>query len=227
MSVKSKYSVESIQKHETYDWLLFKHYAKRLTNIKYSFGLFDEKKYLSGICTFGIPAVSQWADNYLELNRLCVNEGLEKNVLSFFVSKCLKFLSDERIIVSFSDSNQNHNGYIYQATNWIYTGLSNKTHKLILNKKEYHPRHMNKSDEMFLNIVKPFKIDIEKYTRNQIWEKIGGTVLKQFGKHRYFYPKNKKQKKFILEKYNILPYPKGENKRYDANFKPQVQTKLF
>ncbi len=73
MSVKSKYSVESIQKHETYDWLLFKHYAKRLTNIKYSFGLFDEKKYLSGICTFGIPAVSQWADNYLELNRLCVN----------------------------------------------------------------------------------------------------------------------------------------------------------
>ena len=45
MSVKSKYSVESIQKHETYDWLLFKHYAKRLTNIKYSFGLFDEKKY--------------------------------------------------------------------------------------------------------------------------------------------------------------------------------------
>ena len=227
MSIVNKYTVESIPKHETHDWLLYKHYAKRLTNINYSFGLFNEKKYLIGVCTFGIPAVSQWTNNYLELNRLCVNEGLEKNVLSFFVSRCLKFLDNNRIIVSFSDQNQNHHGYIYQATNWIYTGLSNETYKLIFNEKEYHPRHMNKSDEMFLNIIKPFKINIEKYTRNEIWEKIGGTVIKQLGKHRYFYPKTKKQRKYIIQKWNVQPYPKGRNERYDASYKPQTQTKLF
>ena len=55
MSVKSKYSVESIPKYETYDWLLHKHYAKRIPSISYSFGLFDIDKILIGICTFGSP----------------------------------------------------------------------------------------------------------------------------------------------------------------------------
>ena len=27
--------------------------------------------------------------------------------------------------------------------------------------------------------------------------------------------------------YEIKPYPKGKNKRYDASYKPQVQAKLF
>ena len=49
-------------------------------------------------------------------------------------------------------------------------------------------------------------------------------------KHRYFYfLGNKTQKKQMLNnlKYKIMPYPKGENKRYDASYKPTVQTKLF
>jgi len=28
-------------------------------------------------------------------------------------------------------------------------------------------------------------------------------------------------------KYEIKPYPKGENKRYDASYKPKTQMKLF
>ena len=28
-------------------------------------------------------------------------------------------------------------------------------------------------------------------------------------------------------KMNIFPYPKGNNERYDASYKPQTQTKLF
>ena len=42
------------------------------------------------------------------------------------VSKCLKLLPRPMIIVSYSDTRQGHNGYIYQATNWIYTGLPKK-----------------------------------------------------------------------------------------------------
>jgi len=30
------------------------------------------------------------------------------------------------VVVSYADTSQNHHGYIYQATNWIYTGLSAK-----------------------------------------------------------------------------------------------------
>jgi len=49
-------------------------------------------------------------------------------------------------------------------------------------------------------------------------------------KHRYFYLLgNKKQKKEMKERlvYNIKPYPKGNNKRYDASYKPSTQQQLF
>ena len=49
-------------------------------------------------------------------------------------------------------------------------------------------------------------------------------------KHRYFYfIGNKKQKKEMRQNlaYQIEPYPKGNNKRYEANYKPDVQILLF
>jgi len=50
------------------------------------------------------------------------------------------------------------------------------------------------------------------------------------GKHRYFYlTGNKKLKKQKLNSipYKIQPYPKGDNKRYDASYKPDGQGVLF
>ena len=49
-------------------------------------------------------------------------------------------------------------------------------------------------------------------------------------KHRYFYfLGQKKQKKEMLENlaYDIEPYPKGNNKRYDSTYCPSTQTVLF
>ena len=50
--IKDKYKVESIKSQETYDWLLHKHYAKRIPPISYAFGLFKDKELL-GVCTYG------------------------------------------------------------------------------------------------------------------------------------------------------------------------------
>jgi len=63
-----------------------------------------------------------YQDHFLELNRLVIDEGSKKNVLSFFVSQTLKKLPCPNVVVSYADTSQNHHGYIYQATNWIYTG---------------------------------------------------------------------------------------------------------
>ena len=49
-------------------------------------------------------------------------------------------------------------------------------------------------------------------------------------KHRYImFLGSKTQKKNMLSnlKYEIKPYPKGQNKRYDASYNPTIQTKLF
>ena len=119
MSIKEKYQVKSIDKYLCKEWLLYKHYAKRIPSITYAFGLFNND--LIGVMTIGKPAspalcvgvCGESNSKYVyELNRLCVNDNLEKNVLSYFVSQSLKMLND-LILVSYADTKMNHNGYIY------------------------------------------------------------------------------------------------------------------
>jgi len=208
-----QYSVQSIEYYECKEWLLYKHYAKRIPNIMYCFGLFNENKILVGVCTFGKPA-SQYLCNgicglenskyVIELNRLITNNDLKKNSLSFFVSKCIKMLPN-CIIVSYADKGQNHNGYIYQATNFIYTGCT-KERTDINTEDGKHSRHYDK------------KID---YTKNR---------KLRTSKNRYVYfNANKKLKKKWLSQlnYKIENYPKEKNKNYKCEYKPNVQTKIF
>ena len=165
MCIKNKYVVKSIDSFLCKEWLLKKHYAKRLCSISFSFGLYDTNLILQGVCTFGMPPSSTLAesicgDEYsnivLELNRLVVNDGLEKNVLSYFVSSCLKSIPQPNIIVSFSDANMNHYGYIYQACNFLYTGESSNVTKFIdKNGDEFHFRnigHIQKKMTKEINI---------------------------------------------------------------------------
>jgi len=209
VSVKEKYKVKSIDSFQCKDWLLNKHYAKRIPSIEYSFGLFCGNV-LVGVCTFGQPASPNvnkgiCGDNYgkyvIELNRLVTDDGIDENCLSYFVGTCLRVLPKPKIVVSYSDSSM-HYGYIYQATNFIYTGSGEpRTHLAAEGGK--HPRHYVKENE----------------------ERIEWTP-----KHRYLYIVGNKQfKKEITNnlRYQVLPYPKGDNKRYDTSYKPNVQIGLF
>ena len=216
MSIKNKYIIESIPKNQTYDWLLNKHYAKRIPSITYAFGLYKDKV-LRGVCTFGSPPSNalcigvcgkDYSSLVIELNRLCVDEMSEKNITSYFLSSCLKRLPTELIIVSYADTSMNHHGYIYQATNWIYTGLSAKR------TERYDPDNPNKHSKTVTEAMNYLDLAIRERPQ----------------KHRYIYfngSKSFKKKMNRLLNYNIKPYPKGNNKRYDASYKPKVQGKLF
>ena len=158
--------VEKVSYKIAKKWLLNYHYAKRTCNIMHSFGLFIEDK-LSGVITFGMPPSStlcssicgnEFKKNVLELNRLITLDNLPKNSLSKFVSESIKMIGKDVIIVSFADANQNHNGYIYQATNFIYTGVSSNTSKLVDKfGKEFHFRnigHYQKNNKLNVSLVK-------------------------------------------------------------------------
>lgn len=225
VSVKAKYRVLPIGQFQCREWLLYKHYAKRIPMIEYSFGLYDDNV-LVGVCTFGSPprvmnngecVFNNYTVKTLELNRLCVNDGLEKNSLSFFVSKCLRLLPKPCCIVSYADFTFGHTGYIYQATNWVYAGL-NQIHErqVYLDGKEVHPR--TACSMGFTSISewaeKEPRVTLGEYTK----------------KHRYFkFLGNKSQVKAMRESfiYEIFPYPKGDNKRYDSSHKTSVQIPLF
>lgn len=214
MSIKEKYRVISIKPQLCKEWLLYKHYAHRIPQIIYSFGLYSSENILQGVITFGLPPSPElcyscgekFKSNFIELNRLCVNDGLEKNVTSFLVSQSLKQLPKPICVVSYADTAQSHTGYIYQATNWIYTGLSKEQYDLKIKGTNKHSRHVYDTKN----------IETERVKRSR--------------KHRYFYflgNKNQVKEMKASLKYPILPYPKGDNKRYDASYQTTNQETLF
>lgn len=56
MGIKEKYIIRSIDTMQCKEWLLYKHYAKRIPAIIHSFGLYTNDLILQGVCTFGTPA---------------------------------------------------------------------------------------------------------------------------------------------------------------------------
>jgi hypothetical protein len=203
MSIKYKWGVREISPPQTYDWILKKHYAHRIPSISYAFCLYDENKVMQGICTFGVPASHslcigicgvEYQELVLELNRLCLSEGLPQNSASFLVGRSIKLLSFPKILVSYADKGMGHIGFFYQATNWVYTGETNeRTDIATVGGK--HSRHYDKKSD---------------YNNRQL----------RTAKHRYIYfhrcPNIVKQSL----RYSILPYPKGDSQRYNADYEP-------
>ena len=54
--------VVSIKKNIYEDWILHKHYAKRLCSVSYAFGLYIDK-IIEGVITFGMPPSSTLAES--------------------------------------------------------------------------------------------------------------------------------------------------------------------
>ena len=221
--------VHPVSKDECKEWILKKHYLKRMTSFTYSFGLFDSD-ILVGVCTFGnaVPLTmkkSVFGDDYMdlvyELNRLITNDDLPKNSRSFFVSQCLKHLPKPMIVVSYADRAFGHTGYIYQASNFIYTGLSHTQ----LDWKVKGMEHLHSRTLMD-------EFAFQKDRISKLKEKYGDLLYQERRepKHRYVYvcaaPKMRsKIMKSAL--FNAKPYPKETNNRYDTSFQPTIQMNLF
>jgi hypothetical protein len=198
-----------INSFEVEPWLLEKHYAKRMCPISYAFGLYENNQ-LVGVVTFGVPASpflcmgvcgEEHKDIVLELNRLCLNDGI-KNGASFLVGKSLQMLPKPTIVVSYADTSMNHIGYIYQASNFIFTGTT-KERTDMAGEDGKHSRHNHGISENRIN---------------------------RSAKHRYiFFVGNKHQKKLLMNKLNypIEAYPKGDSQRYNSGKSVKTQQLLF
>jgi len=198
-----------INTFEVEPWLLEKHYAKRMCPISFAFGLYDDDQ-LVGVVTYGMPASPNlcmgvcgldYKDKVLELNRLCLNDGV-KNGASYLVSKSLQMLPKPTIVVSYADTAMGHVGYIYQASNFLFTGTT-KERTDMAGEDGKHSRHSFGNSEIRIN---------------------------RSAKHRYVYfVGSKSQKNNLLKQlnYEVLPYPKGDSQRYDSGTSVKTQQLLF
>lgn len=204
--------VVPITKEQAKPFIMDVHYAKRFPPHQYLFGLQEQGK-LVGVVCYGPPASPQvmrsvfsglWTERVLELNRLVITTST-KNAASFLVGRSLKKIVGPRVVVSYADGMMGHVGYIYQATNFLFTG-SVKAHD------NYY-----KVDG---KLVHPRTLASKGITAPVVWAKENNVeVVKSCAKNRYVYfigdGKDIAEMKHLL-KWKILPYPKGESKRYDA-----------
>ena len=129
----SKKIIKPVSRIDCEPFVIGIHYAKRWPSISYAFGLYDEAE-LIGVITYGTPpsaplrrgiAGDKHKGDILELNRLCLLYN-RRNEASMLIGRSIKLLPANKIIVSFADTERQHLGIVYQATNFYYCGLSAK-----------------------------------------------------------------------------------------------------
>ena len=206
VSIKDRYYIKEVDYKTAMDLVIEKHYLHRKAPCSKAFGLFlltDDS--MVGVVVYGVSASStllkgvcgeEESKNVYELTRLWVDDSVPKNGESFLIGNTINKL-DKEIVVSYADSSQEHVGVVYQATNFIYTGLSAKFRdpKVIGLEHQHHATYAN------------------GLTNKQVIEKFGDKVyfVERARKHRYVYfNASPRRKRVLLGKlrYKVLPYPK-------------------
>jgi hypothetical protein len=209
--------VKQVTRMDYLPFLLDVHYARRVPSVSWAFGLFDDDC-LEGVVTYGTPSSAPlrrgvcgdaYKSNVIELNRL-VLLGNHRNHASMLVGRSLRQIPGNRIVISFADTEQNHVGYVYQATNFVYCGLSAK-------RTDWKVRGMEHLHGQ--TIADRFRGE----------ESRAAAIRAKYGDDFYLAPRPRKHRyvtflgsrKFRKEarsalKYAVLPYPKSKREKVVA-----------
>jgi hypothetical protein len=191
------------------------HYAKAVPVNTFGYSVFNDNNEWCGVILYGTGANNNLATQYklnqgnvIELVRMALNSKQESTskALSISLKLIKKDLPLVKLIVSYADKDQNHNGIIYQATNWYYTGtsmLNSTDSSWIINGKRYHGRIIS-------DWVKS-KGGLNGLSRKEFLIKYYDINAKEYitkGKIKYIYPIDKSL--IPLCKSLSKPYPKNE-----------------
>jgi hypothetical protein len=226
--LKEQYFIEKISRYAAKKLLDEYHYLHEDGNYRsgHNYGLFDiNTRFLVGVCVFHTVSAKEIAkgcfghdgynlDGFYELGRLCINPHYhEKNLTSFFLSNAMTiFRKQDKVVamLTYADVGY-HVGYIYQACNFKYYGLTNQ-------KNDFFVEQANGS--------------FKKLQRGKC-KHLKGEWRPKNQKHRYLIIYDKSLQTLWAEQ----PYPKGEQKapfnfnetdKPVQNFIPQEsQPKLF
>lgn len=200
----TNYRIERVNKETCKEFLLKHHYLSRQGygfRSGYNYGLFKTDK-LIGVAVF--HTVSAWETvkgcsglqnkeqkGFWELGRLAMNpECNVRNLTSWFLSRAMKLFRQEvrpRAVITYADA-EYHHGYIYQACNYTYHGLTAQ-------KTDFW---VKQPDGSFKKCGRGRPKDVE------------GEWRPRSRKHRYL----KIYDKRLRTLWPTLPYPKGNNSEY-------------
>ncbi|MGG7128930.1 hypothetical protein ACQPUH_15445, partial [Clostridium perfringens] len=125
------WTVSEVDRAEAMRIVVERHYLHRKAPCSVAFGLFDPAGELRGVVLYGVPASVPLVKGVLgaenrslvgELTRLWVDDDAPRNGESFLIGRSIS-RSGFPVLVSFADTSEGHLGTVYQASNWLYTGL--------------------------------------------------------------------------------------------------------
>jgi hypothetical protein len=181
------------------------HYTQKMPNAGVKFGIWENKIFV-GVILFGIGAANATngkkyglpeKNAIAELVRVAMRRDHQTPV-SKCVSIAIKMLKKQspnlRMLISFADTEQGHHGGIYQAGNWIYTGVSTSDRVFIIKGERKHAKTIHSN----------------KWVQSEEWLKAhvdpNAKIIKTPGKHRYLMPLDAEMKERIIP--FSKPYPK-------------------
>ena len=226
----SQLSIREINKNVAREIIVKNHYTHKWSLCRVAYGVFckngkksdfidGESETLIGCIVYGQPVGRSAAasltdllniDQVLELTRLFVFDGYGKNIESYVIANSIKLIKRDfpniKAIISYADGEKNHNGKIYQATNFIYQGCGSvalmPNHSISLAKNPYDWMHSRTVSATY-----------GSHNVEHLKKVIGKTFYrkKESNKHRYvlFIGSKQENRKFIKTlKHPSLPYPK-------------------
>jgi hypothetical protein len=172
------------------------HYSKRVPHGQQQYiGVWENEIFTGAIC-LGRSITPYLGSPYgltqhecAELTRVALNK--HSSPVSEIVSKVIKQIRAKspglRLLVSYADPLQGHNGSIYQAMNWIYDGNAGERRQWLIDGKWRNDTHTYRMS----------KAQRDKYKTRIIPQK-----------YRYLYPLDRAMRKQIAPL--AKPYPKRE-----------------
>ena len=180
------------------------HYSHSLPGgTKMSFGTILNSRLL-GVMTFGVGPFYGYKlvdgatpDDVVTLTRLWLSDELPKNCESKVMGIALRSLKRDtslKFVIAYSDPAVGHLGIIYQATGWVYTGLSSATPLYDIGDGILH-HSRSLAHELGSHSIRYLTL-----------QGINARIVPQSTKHRYIYFLDKSWSSRLAVP--VLPYPK-------------------
>ena len=169
------------------------HYSKSINGLKsnYCFKLMNNKTIIGAMIYGQIGMANVWKkyadkeNELIELRRLCCIDDTPRNTESYFIGFTLRWLkknTEIKKVISYADSNYNHTGIIYKASNFKYLGMTSGGRVIVYNNKQYHDKTIRTK---YKGRLKPFAQKIKAALENNL-----AHYTKTKGKHIYVYELN-------------------------------------
>jgi hypothetical protein len=205
----SEMQVAPVSMKDTLEFCSRYHYTERAGHAMWRWGLWHGP-ILYGVIAYNWPSPvaaaavfgKGYEQNVLHIGRLSLPDHAPRNSESRLIGQSLRQLElahpEIWAVLTYAATDQGHIGYVYQATNAIYTGCGGDG----VSYRDENGRHRSPRSTIAGSAGRITKTEARKR---------GWTVHEAGSKHRYVYilgSKTQRRQRMNLLRYPVLPYPK-------------------